>query len=275
MNVVQDTNELSAASAFNAQAPGFDQQYNSDLIIRYKRQRVYAHLLHYLQPNSRILELNAGTGEDAIFLAGLGHTVHATDISHVMQEKLQEKVTQHNLGNAITRELCSYTMLTSLKNKGPYDCIFSNFAGLNCTNNLEEVFAPFQQLLKPGGIVVLVMLPRFCLWELLMVFKGKFRTATRRFFAKRGRKAFINGLPFTCWYHSPRFVSALMKEDFDLIDREGLCTIVPPSYIEKFGEKYPRLFKFLCKKEDRLKKSWPWKNMGDYYIITFRKKRSI
>src|SRR5882672_12529396 len=104
-------NEQAAAKAFNKQAPVFDELYNDDLIIQYKRNRVRDHISHYLQPDSHILELNAGTGEDAIFFATRGHRVHATDISSVMQKKLNDKVRFHDLQGSISSELCSFTNL--------------------------------------------------------------------------------------------------------------------------------------------------------------------
>src|ERR1700741_939040 len=129
-------NEQAAATAFSKQAPLFDKLYASDTIIQYKRDRVRNHVLQYLKPHSTILELNAGTGDDAIFFAQMGHTIHATDISDTMQENLKEKVKRHSLQANISNEVCSFTQLENLSNRGPYDLIFSNFAGLNCTNDL-------------------------------------------------------------------------------------------------------------------------------------------
>ena len=63
-----------------------------------------------------------------------------------------------------------------------------------------------------------------------------------------------------------------MAEEYDLLGFEGLCTIVPPSYIEHFAEKHPGVYRRLCRMEDRWKDRWPWKSIGDYYIISFRKK---
>lgn len=265
-------NEQHAAQAFSEQSVVFDSLYGTDAIIQYKRERVRNHVLSFLASQSTILELNAGTGEDAIFFAGLGHAVHATDISTGMQQQLNEKVNKAGLNNYISAEICSFTALNDLKKKGPYDLIFSNFAGLNCTNEMEKVLASFDSLLKPGGMITLVMLPSFCLWETLLVFKGKFATATRRFFSSKGRKAKVNGVPFTCWYHSPKMIIRQLKEKYELIGFEGLCTMVPPSYIEHFAEKHPALFSFLVKKENKYKSSWPWKYIGDYYIISFKEK---
>lgn len=266
------TNEEASARAFTAQSAVFDEQYHSNTIIQYKRQRVRAHIAQHIKSASHILELNAGTGEDAIYLAQHGHRVHATDISGGMQEILKKKVNAQGLTASITNELCSYTNLENLMEKGPYDLIFSNFAGLNCTSQLDKVLSSFSPLLKAGGLITLVLLPGFCLWESLLVFKGKFKTAFRRFFAQHGAAAHIEGEYFTCWYYNPAYITNVLKDSFDLIALEGLCTIVPPSYIEHFAERHRNIYRMLVRQEGRLKNKWPWKYFGDYYIITLRKK---
>jgi hypothetical protein len=63
-----------------------------------------------------------------------------------------------------------------------------------------------------------------------------------------------------------------LKEEFEMISLEGLCTFVPPSYIEGFAEKHPELYSKLVSMESKWKTRWPWKNVGDYYIISLRKK---
>lgn len=265
-------NEQAAERAFNKQAPVFDDLYEGDTIIRYKRKRVRDHVLRFLKPESNILELNAGTGDDAVFFARKGHHVHATDISEKMQKMLKEKVIFFDLKDKISHEICSYTNLRKLFNKGPYDFIFSNFAGLNCTDQLALVLKSLGPLLKKDGFVTLVILPKFCLWEFSLLFKGRIKTAFRRFSGKKGTKAHIEGEFFRCWYYNPSFVVKELGESFNLVSAEGLCTLVPPSYIEKFAEKHPAVYRFLQNREDKWKSSWPWKNIGDYYIITLQKK---
>jgi len=269
---IDQQNEERTAFAFNQQSAIFDEQYAANGIVHYKRKRVRNHLLQYLQPGSKILELNAGTGDDAIFLAQHGHYVHATDIAIGMQQQLTTKVVRQQLTEHISNELCSFTALQNLQNKGPFDCIFSNFAGLNCTGELRTVLDSFDMLLKPGGVVVLVILPNFCLWETALMIKGKFKTATRRFFSSNGRKAAIDGAAFTCWYYPPGFIVKQLKNKFSLLKIEGLCSMVPPSYIENFAEKYPKSFSWLSKMEERFADRWPWKYTGDYYIISMQKK---
>ncbi|MGZ3749768.1 MAG: class I SAM-dependent methyltransferase [Mucilaginibacter sp.] len=270
--IADHINELNAADAFTGQSVIFDELYSANTIINYKRERVRDHVLKYLAPAGSILELNSGTGEDAIYFAGKGFKVHATDISTGMQEQLKLKVQKRKLGGCISNELCSYTNLEHLKNKGPYDLILSNFAGLNCTDELDKVLGSFSALLKPNGMVTLVILPKFCLWETLLLFKGKFRTAFRRFFSSKGRTAHIEGNYFKCWYYDPSYITKRLKGSFDVLGIEGLCTIVPPSYIEGFAEKHPSAYKFLKNWEGKLKSRWPWRVIGDYYVISLRKK---
>lgn len=270
--MVDQINEQLAATAFTKQATVFDQLYAGNTIVQYKRMRVRKHVTQYLQPGNQILELNAGTGEDATWLAQQGYRVHATDISLGMQEVLVKKVQQQGLSSSVTHELCSYTTLGNLIHKGPYDLIFSNFAGLNCTHSLDKVLQSFSPLLKPGGVVTLVILPRFCLWESLLVVKGKFKTAFRRFFSSNGVVSHIEGQYFKCWYYNPAYVTRQLRSSFDVLSIEGLCTLVPPSYIEHFAERHPAAYRWLANKEERWKTKWPWKYIGDYYIISLQKR---
>lgn len=265
--------EQAAATAFGKQAPHFDLLYYDNTIIQYKRKRVREHVAKFLSTRSSILELNAGTGEDAVYFARQGHTLHATDISAGMQEMFIKKIKETPLERAVTFELCSFTKLEGLHQQGPYDLIFSNFAGLNCTGQLPKVLDSFSHLLKPRGFVTLVVLPRFCLWEFLLLFKGKFKTAFRRFSGSKGTRAKIDGEYFPCWYYDPSFIRRHLKNSFNVVALEGLCSLVPPSYIEHFAENHPGLYRFLVKKENGWKSKWPWKVIGDYYIITLQKKQ--
>src|ERR1700761_814946 len=180
---IPNINEENAAIAFSKQAAIFDEYDAGNTIIQYKRRRVRDIVMRGLAPGSSILELNAGTGEDSVYFASQGHRVHATDLAPGMLAVLEKKVKGRGLTERVSFERCSFTMLEELQQKGPYDLIFSNFAGLNCTDELDKVLLTFPYLLKPGGKAVLVILPPFCLWATALLFKGKFRTAFRRWFS--------------------------------------------------------------------------------------------
>jgi len=268
---VQIATEDKAADAFSRQSGIFDKLYKENSIIQYKRERVRAHVEKFLPANSHILELNAGTGEDAIYFAQAGHTVHATDISQGMQQQLKQKVVQAGLLNSISTELCSFTQLYTLQHKGPYDLIFSNFAGLNCTGELDKVIASFTPLLKSGGVATMVIMPPFCLWEALLAFKGNFNNAFRRFNSKNGVWANVEGVKFLCWYYKPSYIIKRLGNEYSLLGVESLCSIVPPSYFENFPAKHPALYARLKNLENKYKSAWPWKYWGDYFIISIKR----
>ncbi|MFZ1827096.1 MAG: class I SAM-dependent methyltransferase [Chitinophagales bacterium] len=264
--------EQQAANAFSKQAPLFDSIYDNDFIVQYKRERVRAHVTGFLNPQSVILELNAGTGEDAVYFAKAGHTIHATDISEAMQNVLQQKIKSCGVEEKVTTEICSFNQLENLKNKGPYDFVFSNFAGLNCTSDLQKVLQDCSALIKQNGYLTVVVMPSFCLWEFMLLFKGNFKTAFRRFAGKQGAEAHVEGKFFRCWYYNPSFIKQTLQKDFKVIGLEGLCVILPPSYFKNFSTKNKKLFAFFKKAEHKLKSVWPFRNLGDYYILTLQKK---
>ena len=219
-----------------------------------------------------MLELNCGTGEDAFYFARLGFSVHATDMSAGMLDELVKKKTAFPGNSNISVEQCSFTKLADLNNKGPFDYVYSNFGGLNCTGDLNKVLADLTPLVKSGGFLTLVIISKFCLWESLLVFKAKFRTAFRRFFSGDGRQARVEGKNFKCWYYRPSFIVNVLKSNFNAVSLEGLCTIVPPSYIEGFAKNHPFAFDYLCRQENKRKSAYPWKYIGDYFIITLQKR---
>ncbi|MVM30918.1 methyltransferase domain-containing protein [Spirosoma sp. HMF4905] len=261
-----------AQSAFTKQSAVFDQTYASNSIVSYKREKIRSHVEKYVKTGSTILELNAGTGQDAVYFAQKGYSVHATDISEGMLSQLQKKVDRLELADLISHEQISFLDLEKLTNKGPFEAIFSNFGGLNCTQSLDKVISTFAPLLKPNGYVTLVIMPPFCLWEFLHVVRGHFKVAFRRLFAKKGAKAHIDGVHFLCWYYPPSYVIKQLKKEFDLVSLEGVCTIVPPSYMEGFPDKYPGLWQFLKRAEAKFSTKFPFNRIGDYYAITLQKK---
>lgn len=188
-----------AEVAFGKQSFVFDDIYGKNITIQYKRKRVRDCFEKHLPAQANILELNAGTGEDTLYFAEKGYLIHATDVSADMLFHLQQKAATLKEADNITTEKISFTELNNLKHQKQYDAIFSNFGGLNCAEDLSVVLQSFNSLLKPDGIVTMVIMPRFCLWEFLLILKGDFKTALRRFKGgKSGATAHIDGVYFKC-----------------------------------------------------------------------------
>lgn len=264
INVQQEQN---VSEAFSRQSPVFDEIDDANSIIGWMRERVRKEVLSYIKPASRMLELNCGTGIDSVFFAKQGHTVLATDNAPGMLQQLNSKIERQGLHN-ISTQRCSFNELENLHGN-KFDYVFSNFGGLNCTDKLDKVLRDIDVMLNPGGYFSLVIMPKVCPWEMLMFFKGYFKTAFRRF-KKNGSKAHLEGMYFQCYYYAPSYITSRMK-GYRLCATKGLSITVPPPYIEGFKEKNPGMFSWLEGIENRIWDKAPFNRWADHYIITMQK----
>ncbi len=232
------------------------------------RNKVYAHLARILPPGARILELNAGTGTDAVQLAQRGYRVHATDIAAGMLDRLRQKVRDLNLQDRVTVEERSFLALGDVPD-APFDAVFSDLGGLNCVSDLSPVIQQLPGVLRLGGAVTWVLMPHICLWEIAEIFRGNFRVAFRRF-SRHAVRANLEGLQFPVYYFSPRQVLQWFGENYGLIALEGLSVITPIAESRNFAKMHPRVYRALAWLDDRLSPRWPWFGWGDFYILSLR-----
>ncbi len=259
----------SVSRAFGKQSFHFDQDDFANPVLHQWRQQVYAHVDRFIKPGSRILELNAGTGIDAVRFAKSGHTVHATDLSDGMIAKLNEKAASPSLVNRITVQQVSFEHLEEVS--GKFDYVFSNFGGLNCTNNLIKITNQLPQLLTPSAFVTWVIMPPVCPWELTWILKGKFKKAFRRL-NKKGAMAHLEGEFFMTYYYSLSAIEKAFHDQFEFIKSEGLGIFSPPPAAVKFIYKHPRLAKFLNNADRRIQNHFPFSRWGDHILVTFQLK---
>jgi SAM-dependent methyltransferase len=232
------------------------------------REKVRNHVLSYLQPGNRILELNAGTGADAVFFARRGFCVHATDISPGMVARIEEKIARTGLQDRLTAERLSFLSLQDITGL-PFQAVISNMGGVNCTDDLGRITAGVKEVLSPGGFVTWVVMPPVCLWELLRVLRGNFKTALRRL-SPQGTQANVEGVRFTTYYYSPRQVCAAFGDDFQPVSVKGLSVFTPTADAKYFPLNHPKIYRLLLGLDERLSDIPPFNRWGDFYIITFR-----
>ncbi len=252
--------------AFTRQSEIFDEYEKNNDILKWMRSVTRAHVLMHIHSGDKILELNSGTGLDAVWFANQGYKIHCTDISEGMLNKLSNKIDKFNLNNLITYELLSYTDLDKIKVK-QFDYIFSNFGGLNCTGDLSLVFDKFRGLINPGGRVTLVIIPQICIWELAHVIIGKYKTAFRRLH-KNGVLANIEGIKFITYYYSVSDVKKALGKDFRVIEIQGLASVSPPPYMSNFPKLYPGLYRMLTGIDSKLSHIFPFNRWADHFILT-------
>jgi ubiquinone/menaquinone biosynthesis C-methylase UbiE len=251
--------------AFSRQSEIFDKIDADNSVLAWMRKRVRDHVLEILNPGDKILEINSGTGLDAFYFHSKGFTVHATDVSHGMISVLQQKIQNANVEQGIKAARISYTELDKLTSI--YNFIFSNFGGLNCTQEPEFVIRQFDKLLEPGGRVTLVIMPKISPWEIFTLLKGNFKMAFRRF-KRNGAESSIEGVHFTTWYFSPKRIIKAFGNNYKLLSCFGLGIVVPSPHHVNFGIKYPVLFRFLVNIEKIISGIPFLRGTADHFVIS-------
>src|SRR5688500_3425722 len=84
-------------SPFDSMALDYDRSFTASSIGQRMRAAVWRRLDAVFRPGERVLELNCGTGEDAVHLAGRGVRVLATDTSPEMLAIARAKVERAGL----------------------------------------------------------------------------------------------------------------------------------------------------------------------------------
>lgn len=258
------------AEAFSLTAEKYDSFAQDHPHLTRMRNKVYEHVQRMVPAGAHILELNAGTGTDAVQLAQRGYRVHATDVAPGMLDRLRGKVRDLDLGDRITVEERSFLSLANVPGV-PFDAVFSDLGGLNCVPDLSPVIAQLPNVLRPGGTVTWVLMPHVCLWEMAEVFRGHFRLAFRRF-SRRAVRANLEGLHFDVYYFSPQQALGWFGRDYETIALEGLSVLTPTAESKSFARMFPRLYRSLAWLDDRLSPHWPWSGWGDFYMLSLRYK---
>jgi hypothetical protein len=229
------------------------------------RRKFYDHIQSVMPPGGYLLELNAGTGQDAVALVERGFRVHATDIAPGMLAQIEEKVSQYGLEGKLTYKYCSFTQLDQVT-EGPFDGIYSNSGGLNCIANLTAVTRGLPALLRPGARVTWVIMPKICPWELAVSAKN-FRVGTRRLH-RHGIMAHVEGVYFRTHYFTARQVRQAFGPRFRQVKLEGLSVFTPTADNKTFAVNHNRLYRRLVQLDDLLATRRPFNGWGDFFILT-------
>src|SRR5206468_6719191 len=96
-------------------------------------------------PGSRVLDVTAGTGLDALHLAARGVDVTACDLSAGMLARLTSKAP------SIPAVVADVNRLEEAGLDGPFDGLISTFAGLNAAADLAGLARAAARLVRPGA----------------------------------------------------------------------------------------------------------------------------
>jgi SAM-dependent methyltransferase len=261
-----------AIEAFDAVAAQFDTRFGAWRSVAAQRRAVRAQLGRAFPIGARVLEIGGGTGEDARWLAVCGREVLLTDGAPSMVRIAREKLrSQHGpeprvMSAERISELADERHALGLP---PFDGAFSNFAALNCVEDVHAVAAGLARLLRPGAAALLVLFGTLCPGELVVqLARGDARSAVRR--RTRGAVAAqLGGREFTVRYHSATGLRDAMSPWFRLRRRMGIGVFVPPSAAEPWISAHPALVRTL-EMVDRIV-ARPLAPLGDHVLYWFER----
>jgi ubiquinone/menaquinone biosynthesis C-methylase UbiE len=267
MTATAITNETSLA--FDSVAEQYDDQFTRSVVGRAQRDAVWRKAAATFSAGQHILELNCGTGEDALFLARQGISVTALDASKNMVLQAQRRREREVPNSPIRFELLPTEDLAELKDAPLFDGVFSNFSGLNCVPDLAAVVEQLSARTKPGAPLLLCLSTRFCLWEVFWyLLRGNYRKAVRR--CGGHATARFNDYTIHVQYPTLRHLRKIFAP-FAMRSCTGIGIIVPPSYLEPWARKHPQLIGALSRIDRALCNLPVFRVIGDHMLLHFEK----
>lgn len=258
---------MDLATPFDGIAADYDRAFTDSAIGRRQRAAVWRRLDATFAPGDRVLELNCGTGEDAVHLGARGVRVLATDISEPMLAVAHAKVEHAGLTGTVELARVAIERLPHAAPDG-FDGAFSNFGGLNCIDDLPAVARALAAMLRPGAPALLCVMGPLVPWEWgWHLAHGQPRKAVRRL--RRGGTAW-RGL--TIRYPSIGGVRRAFAPHFAQRRVAAIGALVPPSYAEAWAQRHPRLLALLDRWERRLETLPPLPWLADHYLIELERK---
>jgi SAM-dependent methyltransferase len=141
-----------AQAAYDAMAPEYDARVAPSAWVR---ERLWERLDALFPAGSRVLDVTAGTGLDALHLAARGVEVTACDLSPGMLARLAVRAP------SVPTSVADLSRLDEANVEGPFDGLISTFAGLNAALDLSGFRRAAARLVRPGGILFLHVLGRW------------------------------------------------------------------------------------------------------------------
>ncbi|MFN4854194.1 MAG: class I SAM-dependent methyltransferase [Bacteroidota bacterium] len=260
---------------FGKMSGGYDRDFSEGFSGTEQRKSIHRYLAQWVilkkksTPHPGILELNGGTGTDALFFHSLGCHVLYSDGSPEMVSVAEQKF---RVSNAfIHSSVMNLNNLPVLDEK--FDLVFSNFSGLNCISpdQLSHFFKWVKQQLNPDGECIAVVFGTNPLLERLFFAL----TCNIKGFYRR-RKAYLESRlsaedKFPVYYYSPSDLKCICQLDFTIKHIQPIGFFIPPGFLSPHIEKHKKLGKWLVKGEQWVSKFSFLANASDHYLIHFQK----
>ncbi len=252
-------------------ADDYDRNFPETVIGKVQRDAVWRELDRNFRPGMRILELNCGTGIDAVHLAGLGVRVVACDLSSKMIDAACRRLGAAGLDEVVDLRVLDTEKIETLIDDGPFDGAFSNFSGLNCVRDIPRVADNLARLLKPNAQVLLCMVGRFSPWEMAWrLARGEPRLALRSFRRRPTADGAARG-EVLVHYPSIHDMKRMFAAKFRFRRWKGIGIAVPPSCLDRIASSFPKSIHGLAKLDRYLSRVPVFRSMGDCVLMQFER----
>ncbi len=254
-------------------AENYDRNFPETVIGRVQRDAVWQELDRTFQPEMRILELNCGTGIDAVHLAERGVRLVACDLSPKMIDAARRRLSAAGLAQRVDFRVLDTEKIDTLVVDGPFDGAFSNFSGLNCVQDIARVAENLARLLKPSAQILLCMVGRFSPWEMAWHLAHGKPVVALHSFRRKPATELSSGGAVSVHYPSVRDLRRIFAPKFRLRGWKGIGVAVPPSCLNSVGRMAPRLVGGLAKIDRYLSSAPIFRSLGDCVLLEFERLR--
>lgn len=257
---------------FDEIAVTYDSTFTNSVIGSVQRKSVWMEIDRTFTPAQRVLEINCGTGVDALHLASRGVHVTACDSSPRMIQVARQRTAPAEVSAIVDFRVLPNEQIGAMRHERPFDGILSNFSGLNCMADLSYLAYDLAHLVKERGKMVLCLFGRLCVWETCWyLLRGNIRKAVRRLTQGEHTDDHSARHEPKIWYHSVRQLRSTFSPHFRLMSWKGIGVAVPPSYLEFLTGRYPRLFR-LASEIDPYIGGYPgFRALADHMLLTFER----
>ncbi len=257
---------------FDAVAARYDQTFTFSAIGQAQRAAVWRELADTFRAGDRVLEIGCGTGIDACFLASRGVAVVACDPSAEMIRVLTQRAAGMDLEKAVQARVLGAEDISSLRAEQRFDGAFSNFGAINCVEDLRKLGNDLGALLKPGAAVVLCWMGPCCLWEQVWyLLHGNREKAFRRFERDGVEARIADGAFVLVRYPSLGHIRRIFAPEFRVKSARGIGVAVPPSYLESWAQRHPRVLG-ISERADLLLARFPGiRSLGDHVLVRLQR----
>jgi SAM-dependent methyltransferase len=266
-----DGGSIQAAQLYwDSAAEDYEQVFSGTIIGKTRREAVWLELQRLFGEGKRVLEINCGTGLDAVFLARRGVELLACDISPRMIDRARRHAARNDVEDRVEFLALATENLGDLADRALFDGAFSNFSGLNCVGDLSAVQLQLAKRLKPGASLLLCMIGRFALWETVWFLLHK---RPKLAFRRLREKTSSVGRSPEVKIHRPSVeeIRSQFAPRFRLRKWRGVGITVPPSYMEHWARRFPRAIGVLAALDQKIGGLPVFRNAADCVVLEFER----